>query len=120
MTTYDPNKTYYAVALIFSGNDEFTAKDENENPTLFTSHIEAWKDIADDQTTILTQFLNGERELENTDFEQTMYVVGVKIENGIMYAISLDTDELIEDFDTHTINGQLENLTIAEPYKKVA
>lgn len=54
-------------------------------PCLFDTEEEAYKDIADDMITVLQQFIDGERSLEDTDFGTELYVVPVKVlEDGVI------------------------------------
>lgn len=48
-------------------------------PFLFDTEVDAWKEIADGMITTLQQFVNGERELEYTDFSAEEYVVEVDV-----------------------------------------
>ena len=51
-------------------------------PTLFKTHEGAWKDIADTLVTTLQQFIDGERELEHTDFATDEHVGFARIDYG--------------------------------------
>jgi hypothetical protein len=59
------NKTYFAVILLCHGHNEFTNKDENENPVLFSNRKDAWKDIADTQMSTLQSFMDGMKDVDD-------------------------------------------------------
>jgi hypothetical protein len=58
---------YFAVVLLCIGDPEFTCKDDNGNPILFTSRKEAWRDIADTKIEELKSFLDGMKEVDDDD-----------------------------------------------------
>jgi hypothetical protein len=58
---------YFAVVLLCIGDPEFTCKDDNNNPILFTSRKEAWKDIAETKIQELKSFLDGMKEVNDDD-----------------------------------------------------
>ena len=58
----------------------------NDIPVTYESKEIAWRDIADDMITILQQFLNGERNKEDTDFNPSEYPLEVDVdEDGVFY-----------------------------------
>lgn len=54
-------------------------KDGKRYPELFDTEVDAWKEIADTMVTTLQQFIDGERSLDNTDFNCTEWVVPVDV-----------------------------------------
>ncbi len=102
---YDPAKTYYCCAMSTISTPEFVCKDDNENPILFATEDLVWKEIADWMIVGLQQFIDGQREREDTDFEAQDFAVEVVIEDGIIRGKN-------EYVDPHTINGSVEDLTI--------
>jgi len=102
----------YAIAIETIGSPEFTCKDENENPHLYKSETDAWKEIADDMIIELEAFRSGRVEKDYAPFEGTdEFVVAVKIEDGKIIAVSDEVDE-------HVINGSESDLTINEDSSK--
>lgn len=58
----------------------------NDIPCTFESEEDAKKEIADDMITVLQQFIDGEREMDDTDFNPTNYPLEVDIcEDGFFY-----------------------------------
>lgn len=59
---------------------------DDDRPILYESKDEAYKEIADSMIQELQQFIDGERSLENTDFNQIDYVIPCKYDdvNGII------------------------------------
>ncbi len=59
---------------------------DDDRPILYDSKNEAYKEIADSLIIGLQQFIDDERELEDTDFEQEDYVIPCKYDdvNGII------------------------------------
>lgn len=51
----------------------------NRTPDLFDTEVEAWKEIADFKISELKQFVDGERELEHTDFSCDEWVEKVNV-----------------------------------------
>ena len=43
------------------------------HPEFYSTEVDAWKDIAEDMIEDLQQFLDGERELDDTDFSTDLY-----------------------------------------------
>lgn len=62
--------------------------DDNERPVLYESKVEAYKEIADSMIQELQQFVDGERELEDTDFAAEDYVISCEYddETGMIYS----------------------------------
>jgi hypothetical protein len=59
--------------------------DENHYPVIFETEVEAWKEIADSMVEKLRQFMNDERDLEETDFSTDEWVQYVYIDpNGVI------------------------------------
>lgn len=69
-------------------------------PTVFDTEEDAWKDIADSMIEELQQFVDGERELEDTNFGTEDYVARYKeYENGkiqVYYLNGNDENVFIE------------------------
>lgn len=63
-----------------------TENDEEEAiPIVFDTEEEAWKEIAEDMINQLQQFVDGERELEDTNFGTEEYVAQYKeFDDGVI------------------------------------
>jgi hypothetical protein len=96
------NKTYFAVILLCNGHNEFTCLDENENPVLFATRKDAWKDIADAQISTLQSFIDGMKDVydENENesylplFDLDYCVVEVTMKGRTIFAIADDGEEM--------------------------
>lgn len=53
---------------------------EKDEPVLFDTEVDAWKEIADTMVECLRQFIDGERQLENTDFGTEEFVLSVYVQ----------------------------------------
>lgn len=96
------SKTYFAVIVLCYGHNEFTNTDENENPVLFSTRKDAWKDIADSQILTLQSFLDGMKDVDEENenesyfplFELEYSVVEVTLKGRTISGIADDGEEL--------------------------
>lgn len=64
----------------------WTEEDGKDVPCIFETEEDAWKEIADDMITMLQQFKDGERSIEDTDFSPSDYPLEVMIDgDGNVY-----------------------------------
>lgn len=76
------SNTYYAIVLETIDSPEFTYKDANENPCLFKTELDAWKEIADGMICKLSAFIKGDYPLREEIFERDEFVIPVQIQDG--------------------------------------
>jgi hypothetical protein len=102
------------IDTLFEGNVIAYKSESTDNegvmiPTFYPTHVDAWKEIADDLITGLQQFVADERELEHTDFSTEDYVA---------YAIMYEDDSikvyLVEDEGKVEFNQILLTTTLAQ------
>jgi len=79
MKENESKQRLYCVFLETISDPEFTCNDENNNPWIFTSEVDAWKNIAEDKIIELTQVILGQREYDETLFDFDMNVVEVRL-----------------------------------------
>lgn len=72
----------YAIVLETIGSPEYNCTDENNNPTLFYTETDAWREVADFAVMALTEFIEGRREFDMELFEPDMHVIAVRIVDG--------------------------------------
>jgi len=68
---------------------------ENANimhPELYASETDAWKDIAEDIIENLQLFINGDKELEDTDFGTELYTAYCELFNDDAIVITIPED----------------------------
>lgn len=76
------NKIYFAMIVETLGGPELTCKDENENPWLFLSEKDCWKEIVDSKMIELNEFMLDRREFDISIFENDLYPIEVRVEGN--------------------------------------
>lgn len=95
---------YWCLATNCLGGDELISRDENENLWLYPSKEEAMREAAIFLVMGLDQFIDYEREMEDTDFECQDYAVKVTIENGYIVP---DPEHNIKPDEIQTPDGSI-------------